>query len=341
MRKYLPLGRLCAELRTARAPDMLHDPARHEALAGAPWDEAVVRAAIERIVRGAEAGFVESHGWPAHPCDVDVDADPLAAVQHSLYVGSAGMIWALQHLRDTGTATLRRDYSGFLDEVLALNRSQLGDETTNRPSWLFGDTPILLMRYARRPTEDVAAAIAETIAANEDHPARELMWGAPGTLLAALFLYEREGGERWATLVRSGARTLLKQLAWSDEHGCAAWSQRLYGRTGRYLDAVHGFAATASVLLRGLPLLEPVEQARCCEVIETTIHRTAIIEDGGATWPTELGEESAELEAPDAVLPRRARLHRVPRAPARHDDGRATRVRRRGHLARGALAQGV
>jgi hypothetical protein len=279
------------ELNRSLSLDMLHDPARHEPLASAPWDEAAVRAAIERIVCGAEAGFVEGHGWPAHPRDVDVSADPLAAAQHSLYFGSAGMVWALQHLRDTGAAALRRDYGGILDELLALNRAQLGDEPADRRSWLFGDTPILLMRYARRPSEEGAATIAATIAANEDHPARELMWGAPGTLLAALFLHEREGGERWATLVRRGARTLLGQLAWSDEHRCAAWPQRLYGRAGCYLDAVHGFVATASVLLRALALLEPAEQERCREVVENTIRRTAIVEDGGATWPTELGED--------------------------------------------------
>jgi hypothetical protein len=101
---------------------MLHDPARHESPAGAPWDEAVARDAIERIVRGAEAGFVEGRGWPAHPRDVDVGVDPLAAAQHSLYFGSAGMVWALHHLRDTGAAAVRSDYGGFLDELLARNR---------------------------------------------------------------------------------------------------------------------------------------------------------------------------------------------------------------------------
>jgi hypothetical protein len=270
---------------------MLHDPARHEPLTGVPWDEAVVRAAIERIVRDTEEGFIEGRGWPAHPSDVDVGDDPLASAQHSLYFGSAGVVWALQHLRDTGAAAVRRDYGGFLDELVELNRAPLGADPADRPSWLFGDTPILLMRYARRPSESGAAAIAAIIAANEDHPARELMWGAPGTLLAALFLHEREGGERWGTLVQRGARTLLGQLAWSDEYGCATWPQSLYGRTGRYLDAVHGFVATASVLLRARALLAPAEQAHCVEVIASTVRRTAILEDGGANWPTELGED--------------------------------------------------
>src|SRR5262245_49641904 len=131
---------------------MLHDPARHEPLLDAPWNEAVVRAAIDRIVSGTEAAFVEGRGWPAHPRDVEVGADSLATVQHSLYLGSAGVIWALRHLRDTNAAALRRDYGEFLDELLVRNRAQL-DDVASRPSWLFGDTPILLMRYARRPSD--------------------------------------------------------------------------------------------------------------------------------------------------------------------------------------------
>ncbi|HMI87288.1 MAG TPA: LanC-like protein [Polyangiaceae bacterium] len=44
------------------------------------------------------------------------------------------------------------------------------------------------------------------------------------------------------------------------------------------------------MLLRGHSLLEPADQARCQEVIETTIYRTAVVENDSATWPTELGE---------------------------------------------------
>ena len=55
---------------------MLHDPARHEALLPLAWDEAPVRAMIERIVNDAEAHFLPGHGWPLHPLDT---CWPLAA----------------------------------------------------------------------------------------------------------------------------------------------------------------------------------------------------------------------------------------------------------------------
>lgn len=56
----------------------------------------------------------------------------------------------------------------------------------------------------------------------------------------------------------SGARRskLWSQLEWSDRHGCAFWTQELYGHRSTYLDAVHGFVATASVLIRGRCLLD-------------------------------------------------------------------------------------
>src|SRR5436190_2022931 len=81
------------------------------------------------------------------------------------------------------------------------------------------------------------------IETNVDHPARELMWGAPGTMLAALFLHERTGDARWARLFRMTAGKLRSQLLRSDEFACEYWSQDLYGHRSTYLDAVHGFVA--------------------------------------------------------------------------------------------------
>jgi hypothetical protein len=71
-------------------------------------------------------------------------------------------------------------------------------------SYFMGDTPILMMAQGLHPTAARADALAALIEGNIDHPARELMWGAPGTLLAALFLHERSGDDaRWAALFRA------------------------------------------------------------------------------------------------------------------------------------------
>ena len=48
-----------------------------------------------------------------------------------------------------------------------------------------------MLADADEPTAECANALAALTEGNLDHPTRELMWGSPGTLLAALFLHER------------------------------------------------------------------------------------------------------------------------------------------------------
>jgi hypothetical protein len=110
------------------------------------------------------------------------------------------------------------------------------------------------------------------------------MWGSPGTLLAALFLHEHTGDERWAMLYRETARTLWSQLLWSDEYQCHYWTQDMYGEQGSYLDGVHGFVATASPLIRGRHLLDTPEWAKWQRCIVNTIVRTATREGPLANW---------------------------------------------------------
>src|SRR5207244_2895541 len=159
---------------------VLFDPQRHEALRGGAWDEGVARAAIDRIVAGAHEGFVPGRGWPLHPLD---RADP-APVPY-FYFGDAGVAWALRHLERRGAAQLRRDYSYHLAAL------QIGRE---HASYLFGETAIRLLR------DDDRVRLAALIDGNIDHPARELMWGSPGTMLAALFVHRRTGDALWSQL---------------------------------------------------------------------------------------------------------------------------------------------
>jgi hypothetical protein len=112
------------------------------------------------------------------------------------------------------------------------------------------------------------------------------MWGAPGTLLAALFLHERSADERWATLFRQTAARLWSQLLWSDEHACHYWTQDLCGSQSTYLDAVHGFVATAVPLIRGRHLLDAAHWAAWQACIANTVTRTALWDGDRASWPT-------------------------------------------------------
>jgi hypothetical protein len=268
---------------------MLHDPARHEALRPIAWDEPRVRTTIARIVDETAAAFSPATLWPVHPRDLGDGDDPDAPAT-CLYFGAAGVAWALDYLNAIGAAT-SRPLPLDLDALRERNRAWLATEDgDNAGSYLMGDLPFEMMAWGAAPGEQRADAIAALIEANIDHPSRELMWGAPGSLLAAAFMHGRSGDERWAALFRRVAQRLREQLSWSENQACFYWSQDLYGRKVRYLDAVHGFVATASALIRGRHLLAADDWAEWQRCIETTVAHTAIREAGAATWPLSADE---------------------------------------------------
>ena len=76
---------------------MLWHPESHERLVETPWSPAVVRDSIREIVAEAELAHDEGTAtWPAHPLDVEPgDTGPWLSV----YLGSAGIVWALDQAR--------------------------------------------------------------------------------------------------------------------------------------------------------------------------------------------------------------------------------------------------
>ena len=262
---------------------MLHDPARHEPLRPRAWDEARARATIARIVRDTEAHFSPERYWPLHPRDADAGESGPA---YPLYHGACGVIWALKYLESTGAAALRRDYAPHVEPLRARIRGWLaafgGDDMI--ASYMMGDTGLLLLEHWMKPSTALADRLAALIGRNLDNPTRELMWGSPGTLLAALFLHEHTREPRWAELFRVTARKLRSQLLWSPEHECHYWTQDMYGERSSYLDAVHGFVATASPLIRGRALLGDDPWRAWDATIANTVQRSATRKGGLVNW---------------------------------------------------------
>ncbi|HSC24207.1 MAG TPA: LanC-like protein [Casimicrobiaceae bacterium] len=262
---------------------MLHDPARHEPLLDIAWDERKARDAIAYVVRRTEARFTPDAGWPMHPRDRDGRDD--APPAWPLYHGASGVIWALTQLAARGAATLARDYRNEVGALVLRNREWLRSfGGAFDASYVMGETGILLLEHKLTGARATADRLAALIASNLDNPTRELMWGSPGTMLAALFLHERTGEERFAALFRTTARRLWSQLEWSDEHACHYFTQDMYGQRSTYLDAVHGFVATASPLIRGRHLLLPAEWSAWRDCIENTVRRTATRDGERANW---------------------------------------------------------
>jgi hypothetical protein len=261
----------------------LIDPARHEPLAGAPWDESLARATVERVVRLAETAFTPQAYWPAHPRDSDKQGP-----HYMLYAGGCGAIWSLQYLQARGAVALSNDYADHVLPMLAPNRSDFG-ERSKEPfgSYLMGDTSIWMLREAF-VAGDGRDAIASLIEATIDHPAREFMWGAAGTLTAAQLMHRRSGEARFADLFRATARKLWSQLEWSDAHRLHYLTQHLPNDDADFIDAVHGFIGIAPALIQGRDLLPSAEWVAWRECLTTMTRSCAEREGPLANWRARL-----------------------------------------------------
>jgi hypothetical protein len=226
------------------SPDALRTPEAHEPLAGNAWSPGRARDAIAAICRTAGEAFDPDRLWPAHPADGEVTADERLTV----YLGGAGMVWALDRLARAGFHTSGWDWA----DVAAGLATRAGGLP---PSLLLGRAGILLVSYLLRPSPETADLLALEIAANVGNETNEVLWGSPGTMLAAAAMGDRGGDERFADLWRRSAAQLLSVR---DPDGC--WTQEMYGRTTRYLGAGHGFAGNAHALLGRSDLLDDAEE---------------------------------------------------------------------------------
>ena len=172
---------------------MLYDPASHEPLTERPWDEGPVRAAIVAIVGETESAFDEAELWPAHPRDLD--DGPLPAVS-SLYMGASGVIWALHDLERAGLVELGRDWAPVAVRLVEHYQAQpdfqdVGEGTA--PSLLMGEAGILLVAHTLAPARWQEESLLEAVRANVSNPFWELMWGSPGTMIAARVMAAPDG----------------------------------------------------------------------------------------------------------------------------------------------------
>src|SRR5215831_11517439 len=96
-----------------RGVEGMIDAKRHVPLGSRAWDSAAAQTAIDDIVEDAHARLDEARFWPAHPQDEGAeDGDT------SLYMGAAGVIWALDHLARTGATQHGRPLSELLAPLL-------------------------------------------------------------------------------------------------------------------------------------------------------------------------------------------------------------------------------
>ena len=168
----------------ARLAAVLYEGAEFEPLTDEAWDPARVQDAIAAIVADADAAFDLQTLWPAHEWDGWEEPLPLK----SLYVGAAGVIWALDALRRRGHAETSIDLAEAALRTLALKRAApdfAADEHYHPGSLLCGETGPLLVAFTLAPDPVLADDLHALVRANLDNPTDDVNWGTPGTLLAS------------------------------------------------------------------------------------------------------------------------------------------------------------
>jgi hypothetical protein len=237
---------------------VLWRPTEHEPVVEQEWNQSAAQDAMTAIVSDAEASAGDGL-WPVHPLDELDDEGPVA----SLYLGSAGTIWALHEL---GSSLGLR---ALIGRALEHYRAEPDfAEQAHPPSLWMGETGLLLVAAKLAAPAADTERLRQLILENRDHPTWELMWGSPGTMLAAR---ERELDREW----QDSAALLFEH--WEKDSGL--WTQTLYGRVRKFLGPAHGFSGGVHAL-RG-HVSDDVLSARVAPVLD----RHAIGKNNLVNWP--------------------------------------------------------
>ena len=273
---------------------MLYRPEAFEPLTREEWDDGRIRAGIREIVADADGALRGPRLlWRADEWDRWQATSPMK----NLYVGAAGALLALDDLRRRGHAETRLDLADLARRNLELFRERPDFMRSERlplreSSLLCGETGVLLAAFRLDPSATIADDLERRIRANVENPAEELMWGAPGTLLAAQLLERWTGeGSRW----RGVARETVDAL-WARRDRDGLWTQRLYGRETRTLTPPHGLVGNVQVLR---PVVSAARRRALERDVNRVLARAAHVEDGLANWPP---HERPTLPGPDGQI---------------------------------------
>jgi hypothetical protein len=259
---------------------MLFEPARHETLLDVDWDAARARDAIRAIVEDMEATLGDGITWPMHPLDGGQDPEP---PHKSIYIGSAGCLWALWYLECAGAVSLRTKPEALIDRV---HDAYLAEPDTGEvvPSLFLGEAGILLIHWRLTGSGKAADRLHDVITWNIPNPTNESLWAAPGTMIGALHMLEWTQETRWRDLYLANVEQLWRTWLPSLDARCHLWTQDLYGKIEQFLGSGHGFAGNAYALLRGAPLLPEERREALFDQCVETIRATSMVEGDAANW---------------------------------------------------------
>ena len=254
----------------------LFSPEQHEPLVDRAWNEGRARAAIAAIVADAEQAFDRARLWTLHPLDWDDDEDAERSYT-GLYMGAAGVIWALAELGS------QRDFAAIAD---GLDERYLARPDSGPPApglWL-GRAGILAVAERLAPDPARRDLLHAVLDENAENPAVEVMWGAPGSMLVAAALLHRTGEERFGVVWRRLADAVWDAWVHDDALGYRIWTQHLYGHVARYVGPAHGMAGCIAALAQRPDLLGAGRARELEHDALRAATATAFVEGGRANW---------------------------------------------------------
>jgi hypothetical protein len=273
---------------------MLYRPEAFEPLVDTAWDEERARAGIREIVADTDAAFRGPRlFWQANDWDGWHGTSPMK----NLYVGTAGVLWALERLRRRGHAETKLDLAALANRNVALFRERpdymkgMKLPEPRDSALLTGEAGILLVAYQLAPSTELADDLLALVRQNVDNEADEVMWGSPGTLLAAQAMFESTGDACWRDAWSESAEALLSRR---DQEGY--WTQRLYGQETRGLTPPHGLVGNVQALL---PLLDEARAVALKRESAAVVAENAVRADGLANWPP---RPRPDLPGPDGQI---------------------------------------
>jgi hypothetical protein len=259
---------------------MLYEPTRFDALVYESWVPARVEDAIAAIVADADAAFDPKALWPAHDWDALEKPLPLSG----LYVGAAGVIWALDELQRRGHAGSSLDLAGAAVRSVEFERATpdfSADEHYRPGALMSGLTGAALVAFRLASEPALADDVHALVRGNVDNPTDDISWGAPGTLLAALAMGEWTGERRWDEAARESA-TALRERRGDD----GLWRQD---------DDYRGLGTATGAAGNTLALLRFESDDALARESAAVLSRHAFRKDGLANWP---GTPRAQLPRP-------------------------------------------
>jgi hypothetical protein len=254
------------------------DRSRHVVLDKNDWNEEEVVSVIEDIFNRAISSFNESSYWPTDP-----NEDASLKCNKSFYFGASGVLWSL----DQVATFLKRDFP--LNKVQIINnihRDYLREPDTEEvvPSLFLGEVGILLLKYKFSPDQKTENCLYDLILNNITNETLEPLWGAPGTMIGATYMYEWTQNKKWSELFEKNAVFLIQELKKCIERGENTWTQKMYGQERKYIGAGHGYFGNIFGILRNYKLLQDSDQEFILNHIAKVTKDLALEKNGYANW---------------------------------------------------------